>query len=242
MTSNYLQLGEFATAMRLVEEWTQRNALQDDLLGTHALLLHISQGKLQNGIGNFEMAVAAFETAGAAYRDDCHGHFHTPFAWGLGLAYALAGRISQALVQFASAEAHAEKIGSTAYMHTRLRHVACGLIEAGRYDEAARMATEAITLSRKGGIRPVEAGALALLGEINKRQGQPSQEMERRVLDALALAEALEMRPLAARCHLLLAWLYDKRRRPPERENHATAARSLIQQIGCVRLDAAGVS
>ena len=101
--------------------------------------------------------------------------------------------------------------------------------------------TAGLERSRKGGIRPVEAGALALLGEIAKRQGHPNQEMEHRVLDALALAETLEMRPLAARCHLLLAWLYHKGNRPPERENHETAARSLIQQIGCVKLDAAGV-
>jgi len=241
MTFNYVQLGEFAAGTRLIEEWMQRNIGQDDVLGTHALLLHISQGRLQTGIGNFEMAITAYETAVAAYRDDCHGHFHTPYAWGLGLAYALGGRIRDALEQFERAEAYAKRVGTTAFMVSRLRYVAGGLIEAGRYDEAARMATDAITLSRKGGIRPAEAGALALLGEIAKRQGHPNQEMEHRVLNALALAETLEMRPLAARCHLLLAWLYDKRSQPPERENHAMAARLLIQQIGCVKLGAAGV-
>jgi hypothetical protein len=49
------------------------------------------------------------------------------------------------------------------------------------------------------------------------------------------------MRPLAVRCHLRLAWLYDKTRRP-DHENYAAAARSLLKQMGGdVKLDAAGV-
>jgi hypothetical protein len=50
--------------------------------------------------------------------------------------------------------------------------------------------------------------------------------MERHVSDARVLAETLEMRPVAARCHLRLAWLYQRIGRP-ESDRHAAMASSV---------------
>jgi len=55
--------------------------------------------------------------------------------------------------------------------------------------------------------------------------------VEHELREALALAEALEMRPLAARCHLRLAWL-SKRAGHGDREAHQAAARSLLEEMG----------
>jgi uncharacterized protein (DUF2225 family) len=65
--------------------------------------------------------------------------------------------------------------------------------------------------------------------------------VERQVLEALKLAESFEMRPIVARCHMRLAWLYERLDRR-EYENHAAAAQSLLEHFGRPRsLDAAGV-
>jgi tetratricopeptide (TPR) repeat protein len=242
MILNYVQLGDFSAARRLVEDWLRQGAIPNDVLGTDPLLLNISIGRLENGAGNFEAAVRAFETALAIFREDWHGRLFPHVGWGLGLAYTLAGRIPEGLQQFDRAAEIAARLGSRSLMDLRLLHHGRGLLEAGRYEEAARLATEVLTLARKSAIRPAEAGALALLGEIAMRQ-EPvlEKEMERYVLDALALAETLEMRPLAARCHLRLAWLYE-RTGGPDRDRHEASARSLLAEMGDhVKLDAAGV-
>jgi hypothetical protein len=116
------------------------------------------------------------------------------------------------------------------------------LIAAGRIEEATRVAGEALTLAREGGNRPSAAGAHGLLGEVAWRRDPVDLEaMERHVQEALALAELLEMRPLAARCHLRLAALNERSGRR-EHERHAAAAAQLLQQMGKPKsLDAAGV-
>jgi hypothetical protein len=74
----------------------------------------------------------------------------------------------------------------------------------GQLDEASRLAAEAVALARERGERGDEGWALHLSAEIAARRDPPDVTAEATVAyrKALAIAEALEMRPLAARCHL----------------------------------------
>jgi hypothetical protein len=116
------------------------------------------------------------------------------------------------------------------------------LLEADRIDDAAQRAAGALEASRATGRRMSEAAAHGLLGEVAMhRDPVDYAEMERHVLNSLRLAQVLEMRPLAARCHLRLAWIYERTGRDCDRQ--VKAATALLQEIGNPRsLDAAAVT
>ena len=239
---NYVQVGDLAAGQRLIETWAREGTAQDDVFGTQALLFHISEGRLHNATGNFEAAVRAFEAALGLYREDCHGVFYISMTWPLGLAYVLAGRVEHGLAHLEKAEAAAKRAGSTAFMSMRRLFTGRALLEAGRIDEADWMARDALRLARKSAKSTSQAGALGLLGEIDRcRTPVPMAEMEEHVQEALKLAEPQGMRPLAARCHLRLAWLYATLGRA-EHVRHQEAAEALLGQMDRPRsLDAAGV-
>ena len=79
-------------------------------------------------------------------------------------------------------------------------------LAAGRLDEAASQAQDALALTRRLGARGSEAEALGLAGDVASADGAEDPEGSYRA--ALALADELGMRPLAAHCHLGLGKLY----------------------------------
>lgn len=178
----------------------------------------------------------------AIYWEDCHRHHYRPLSWGLGLAYALAGRVGDGLDLLERAAASERRIASVAFSEMLLLHLSRALIAAGRLDDASRAAQEALSWAVEHGDQGAIAGAHGLHGEVARlREPAAHEEMERHLTESLRRAEALEMRPLAARCHLRLAWLYE-RIGSPDRERHEAAAQSLLAQMGGPRsLDAAGV-
>lgn len=213
-----------------------------DPLGSARLMAHIQTGRLYNGFGDFPAAVRAYEAALAIYREDCQGPYYRPLTWGLGLAYTLAGRIGEGLELFDRSEALERQRGSQTHNQMRLLHHSLALLVATRIDDAGRYAAEALQVASEQGSRPEEAGAHRILGEVaSLRDPIDEKAMDSHFQSALALADALEMRPLAARCHLRLAWLYERTGRP-EQERHAAAAAPLLAKMGNPRsLDAAGV-
>jgi tetratricopeptide (TPR) repeat protein len=232
MVLNCVQIGEFNSAMRLIEEWRLQLNAENDVLGSETLYLQISRGRLLNAIGDFHEATRTYETGFDVYREDCHGNFYFALAWGLGLAYALSGRVTDSLAQFESAKEVAARRGTTAFTGMWLLHLGRAFVEAGRLDEAARMAGDALSMQSRNGHRPGEAGALGLLGEVAMRRDPVDVEkVQEYLLKALTLAESMEMRPLAARCHVRLAWLYAKTGRG-DGTHHNKAAESLLDQMG----------
>jgi len=243
MVWSLTQLGQFDVAMGVVNQAFKESDVVDDPLGTFRLHAYISLGRVQYGRGLFAAAVQAYESALALYRDDCHGNTYRPLSWGLALSYALDGRVPEGVELLERGEATEREIASNAFRDCRLLHLGRVLLEAGRIDEAARIGEEALCVTREQGNPPSEAGAHALLAEVaGLREPVADDEMERHLLAALKLAESLEMRPLAARCHQRLSWLYRKVGRW-EHERHSAAAASLLEQMGGepLKLDAAGV-
>jgi tetratricopeptide (TPR) repeat protein len=124
----------------------------------------------------------------------------------LGYAYVLTGRVSDALPLL-------EQSVSTEAVHSMSGRDPVWLSEAylrlGCLDEALAVAERGLQVCRTQAHQGEQAWALRLLGELHAH-GQPPQAepAEASYRQALALAEALGMRPLQAHCHRGLGTLY----------------------------------
>jgi class 3 adenylate cyclase/tetratricopeptide (TPR) repeat protein len=124
----------------------------------------------------------------------------------LGYAYVLAGRVSDAL-PLLEPSASTEGVGITrSRVHVWLSEA---YLRLGRRDEALAVAMRGLEFCRTHAQQGEQAWALRLLGEIHAHCQPPETELaEAAYREALALAEALGMRPLQAHCHLGLGTLY----------------------------------
>jgi len=130
---------------------------------------------------------------------------------GLGSAYALQGRVAEGRTLLEEAIRESISTGARwnhANQLTRLSEV-CRL--AGRYDEAWQYARQALALARQQQARGIEARALYQLGAARTHADPPEvAQAGAHYQQALALAEALGMRPLQAHCHCGLGTLSAK--------------------------------
>jgi tetratricopeptide (TPR) repeat protein len=144
----------------------------------------------------------------------------------LGYAYALSGRLGEALPLL-------EQVVKRDTMHRRqpsslwLARLSEGYMLAGRLADALPLAQQALELAHDGKERRAEAWALRLLGEIAAHRALPDiDEATTHYCQALALTDALGMRPLQAHCHRGLGTLYAA---PGQREQARTALSTAIE-------------
>jgi tetratricopeptide (TPR) repeat protein len=151
--------------------------------------LHVRQGTLHQAIPLLERGVALGREA------DIPLYYRFAAAY-LALAYALAGRATDALPLLGQIEWNPVVRGE-AYLL------------AGEVEEADRLAQRGLATARERNKRGEEAWALRLLGEIAiHRNALDVAQAEAHYQQALALAEELGMRPLQAHCHRGLGTLY----------------------------------
>jgi tetratricopeptide (TPR) repeat protein len=151
--------------------------------------LHVRQGNLHQAIPMLERGVAWSQEADMPL-------FYPPTATGLALAYALAGRATDALSLLQQIEGFPVFRGE-AYLR------------AGEVEEADRLAQRGLANAREYHKRGEEAWALWLLGEIAMHRDPPALALaDVHYRQALTLAEELGMRPLQAHCHRGLGTLY----------------------------------
>jgi tetratricopeptide (TPR) repeat protein len=141
----------------------------------------------------------------------------------LGLAYALSGRINEALHLLDQVVVREETGGGGNYVIIALSEA---YLVAGCPENATQLAERALRLSRDRRERGYQAWALRLLGEI-ALHGSPSDIAlaETHYCKALALAKELGMRPLQAHCHRGLGTLYNT---TGQREQARTALSAAI--------------
>ena len=175
-----------------------------------------------------------------AIRDLKRGHdlcrtrqivFWTAFvAAALGVAYALARQADEAVPLVAGAVEE--------YRH-RPNHFRPAVIPlcagtaylwAGRIDEAAGHAREALALTRRLGARGAEVHALCLVGDVALADGGGDAESYYR--EALTLAGELGMRPLVAHCHRGLGKLYRRTGKRDQAQEHLTTATTMYREMG----------
>jgi tetratricopeptide (TPR) repeat protein len=147
--------------------------------------------------------------------DVCQSHdIPVFFAWVtslLGYAYALLGRMTEALPLLEQAVEHMATVSVKFSYALWVALLGEAYLLAGRFEEALVHAERALELSRSHKERGHEAWTLRLLGEIAaQRKHLDAALAEAHYQQAMALAEAMGMRPLVAHCHLGLGTLYAK--------------------------------
>jgi tetratricopeptide (TPR) repeat protein len=150
----------------------------------------------------------------------------------LGLAYALVGRLDEALPLLEEA---VEEDTARGLMRSHALTVAWlgeAYLLAARIDEAAGLAERALLLSRVHKERGHEAWVLRLLGEIAlRRNASQGAEAERYYGQALALAEELGMRPLVAHCQLALGAVFQQRGKGREAQERFNTAATMYREM-----------
>ena len=123
----------------------------------------------------------------------------------LGTAYALTGRVPEALLLLEQAVSQGRRGGHALY----LVHLSRAYLLAGRIKEALARAQQALSLAQDHKQRGYQAYALCLLGDIAAQHDPPESVLAAaHAQQALALADELGMRPLVAHCHRGLGVLY----------------------------------
>ncbi len=157
----------------------------------------------------------------------------------LGLAHVRLGRLEEGLRLLQSAVDRERSMARLAHHSTRLAALAEGYLRLGQPHSAASASAQALDLSRKQGERGNEAHALRGLAEIATRSNPPALDhAEAAFRRSLDLAKELEMRPVAAQCHLGLATLLRESHRADEGRRHLDQALTLFHDMGIQALDA----
>src|SRR5262249_10008594 len=231
------ELGEFSQGIACGAEALQIAEAVDHPFSTisaceHLGMLYLRQGDAERAIPVFQRAHAVGQAA----------EIRLLFGYNvsvLGYAYALAGRISEALPLL---EQGVDGTASSLLLIHSLAVTWLGeaYLLANRVQDALDMAARALALARGRKERGVEAWALRLLGEIAVHARVPSsgarpsadvEQAESYYRQALALAEELGMRPLVARCHLGLGTLYQKIGRAGEAQAELATAAEMYRSM-----------
>jgi tetratricopeptide (TPR) repeat protein len=191
-------LGEFRQASSIAEESLQiAEALQQP---ASLLSAHVSRGEPLLHQGRFHDAVPWLERAMALYTTELIA-WYPMTASALGYAYAMTGRLANAL-QFLEQAAECARRVDRRRETQWLAYLSEAYLRAGRQDDAHAVAERLLALGRERGERGTEARGRHLLGEIAMQCEPPhAEEAEAHYRNALALAEELSMRPLQAHCH-----------------------------------------
>ena len=149
----------------------------------------------------------------------------------LGYAYALSGRLPEGVTVIEEAVADPEATG-TACHPLLLAYLGEAHLLAGRRDEAAAVTRRALDLAHRQQERGNEAWVLRLLGDTAGHANHPDLESaEGHYTQALARANELEMRPLAAHCHLGLGKLFHRTGDRARAAEHLTTAARMYREM-----------
>jgi tetratricopeptide (TPR) repeat protein len=166
--------------------------------------LALRQGHLHRALPLLERAAGICEEAELPF------HFSL-LAPALGAAYVRCGRVDEAMQLLARVLEQTAVSGRTNVQALLLSTLGEAHQRADRLEEARTFATRALEHARTYQARGNEAYILRLLGEVAVHQNPPEfEEADAGYCQALALAEALSMRPLQAHCHRGLGTLYTK--------------------------------
>ena len=227
---SFADLGGFADGIALGQESIR-------LAEPQSLPFTITQcywalGYLYGIQGDLEEATRLLEKGHAICRERDVAMMTPLLASYLGWVYALSSRVEDGLALIRAGLAGIEPLGFRVYEALGQAQLAESLVIGNRLDEARQAATRALELSRARGQRAYEASALRMLGEINARRDPPDADAaEDRYLQALALADDLGMRPLAAHCHLGLGRLQQLSGTGEPAREHLATARAMYREM-----------
>jgi tetratricopeptide (TPR) repeat protein len=182
--------------------------------------------------GNLHHALPLLERAAGICEDADLPFFFSLLAPDLGATYVLCGRVDEAvrlLERVLEQTTSSGRIGNQALLLSTLGEAH---LRAGRLEEGRTLAVRALEQARTYQERGNEAYSLRLLGDIAAHRDPPEvEEADASYHQALALAEALGMRPLVAHCRLGLGTLYAKTGQREQARTELSAAIELYRSM-----------
>jgi tetratricopeptide (TPR) repeat protein len=179
--------------------------------GITPVIAHSRLGLLYLTKGDLEHAIRVLDQGLALCRATGNRTWLRLLAAALGYAYALQGRLVEGCALLEEATGEDIRTGGLMGLAYRVAWLSEVCRLAGRCDEAWQHACQAFDLARQLKERGNEALALHQLGVVRAHANPPDAvQAEAYYQQALALAEALGLRPLVAHCHLGLGTLYLK--------------------------------
>jgi len=225
------ELGEFREATSIRQELTGIAQTLDQLPTAaiayyNAGLINLQMGALDEAIPKLERGLEICRTA------------NPPLVWfpttasGLGTAYALSGRLDEALPLLQAAVDQAAATKRMVDYPLFVARLSEGYLLAGRADQARPLAERALALAREYCARGNEAWIVHILGEVTSRAEPRNAERARNHYEqAMNLAGELGMRPLIARCHLGLGRLYAQTGEHEQAFQHLDRAATLFREM-----------
>jgi len=220
----FAELGAFDKAIACGEEAERAATISDrpwDHGGTELALgyVYLYKGDLDHAVARLEHCVQIARTADVPM-------LFINAAPQLGCAYNLLDRIPESIRLLEQARDIAETSRYMPRAPLIYAHLGEAYALAGRMEDAIPALQRALGLARQHGKRGFEAWALYLVGKVHTLREPVDEEGARQSYsEALSLAEALEMRPLQAHCHLALGLLGVARSNAaPSRTELSTAA------------------
>jgi class 3 adenylate cyclase/tetratricopeptide (TPR) repeat protein len=203
----HAELGRFAEGRALGEEGLQIaeavTHLSSLMWASYGVgLLSLCQGDLRNALPLLERAMSICQDADLPL-------FVPRMAAALGAAYTLSGRVADAVVLLTQAMEQTMPTDMVGFQALCSLPLGEAHLLAGHLEEAYALVERTLALTRAHQERGTQAYALRLLSEIAMQRDPPAvAQAEAHYQQALALAEALGMRPLQAHCHRGLGMLY----------------------------------
>jgi tetratricopeptide (TPR) repeat protein len=188
-------------------------------------LLTLYQGNMPRALPLLERAVSLCQDAGFLI-------YFPLMAAPLGAAYTRFGRGTDAVPLLSQAIEQTTATEMAGFQALCCLPLGEAQMLAGRLKEAHALTERALALAREHQERGHQAYALCLLGDIAARREPPEGgQAEAHYRHALALAEALGMRPLQAHCHRGLGTLYAKIGRHQQAHTELSAAIALYRTM-----------
>jgi tetratricopeptide (TPR) repeat protein len=216
------QLGRFKEGENVAE-----NAITLAKEANHTSSLayaHISLGFVHLVQGHVDAAIRALETSqkicGANNIQVLMPHMGS----NLGYAYALAGRLDDAITLMEKADQQSEVIGRKSGWALRLSWLGHARLLGRQFDAARKQAERAVALARDSGERGNEAWARRLLGDVIQEESSNPNEALNHYAASMALATELAMDPLQAHIHLSLGRLHRRERQLEQARTHLALA------------------
>ena len=169
---------------------------------------HISLGFIHLVQGNVDFAITTLERCqkicGANNIQVLMPHIGSNLAY----AYALAGRLDDAIPLMEKADEQSKLSGRKAAWALRLTWLGHASLLGGQIGKAREQAQRAVALASAAGERGYEAWARKLLGDVTQEESSNPSESLNLYAASMALATESAMHPLQAHIHLSLGRLH----------------------------------
>jgi class 3 adenylate cyclase/tetratricopeptide (TPR) repeat protein len=213
--------GDFAEGVRVSDHALAiADSMEDPL---NAVVACSGAGVLRWRRGEWPAAISVLERAMRLIRDANISLWLPRVGSTLGSVYAAIGRLDEAIALLREAFDQATAMHLVSGRSMLLAALGEASMLAGHLAEADELGTRALALAQAHGERGHEAWALRLRGEIALRHADP-EGAGKLLREALAMADGLEMRPLAAQTYLTLATVEARLGRRPLAAQHLARA------------------